>query len=255
LGGIEEVHAAWFGWCDQQLGGRRVWHAEHGGTAGAEVFVAVVHARRPNVRVEQVVVVALWDGHAGDADQFFTVRFVSAARAAVAGDREHTIAVGRQATGGPDPLLAAQSGPAGDLRRIIGFHADDPAVVAAAVAIVAAKRDVQDAVDQRQRAALILIGEIEVDAAGFDLRHIHWKARDLGALIIDGQGMDLVATGGHGCGDVEHALAGVDDGGADDAAVLDAGARAARTLRTDIFGPQRRASGLVERVHVVLRGD
>src|SRR5205085_4719485 len=95
----------------------------------------------------------------------------------------------------PDTAAAAAGPPRRDTLRIAERHADDPAVVIAAIAVKTAIRDIEGAIEDRERAALVLHTRIE--ALAFGPQHVGDIDRPpgQGRAVFQRQGEDAVAWG------------------------------------------------------------
>ena len=154
----------------------------------------------------------------------------------------------------PDTAAAAARPPRRDTLRIAERHADDPAVVIAAIAVKTAIRDIEGPIEDRERAALVLHTRIEALALG--LQHVGNIDRPpgQGRAVFQRQGEDAVAWAA-GVGDhrieVESGAGLVDDRGAGDAQRIDVAAAESRERRraAERASPDGIAARSIDRGH------
>ena len=92
-------------------------------------------------------------------------------------DHEHVGAITGNTAMAPNSATDRSSCPGGHIGRIINWHADNPAVICAAIAEVSGIRHVYHAIDQPECGALVLDrrskGSAVVPSGGV---HIYWPA-------------------------------------------------------------------------------
>src|SRR4030095_9896854 len=86
----------------------------------------------------------------------FTATPVASSVERIAGDHEHVCAITRDATMSPNSTTNGSSCPGSHTGRITDWHADNPAVICAAIAEVSGIRHVNHAIDHLKCGALVL---------------------------------------------------------------------------------------------------
>src|SRR6185369_2070289 len=111
-----------------------------------------------------------------DPEDRFAVARVATGCLPVPGDRKDARPIRSKTAGGPDRFALSGGSPCSNLGWVGRIDGDDPTVIDAAVTGEAAIRNVDDAIDERQRAALVLKFGIEREATGIQVADVDGKA-------------------------------------------------------------------------------
>ncbi len=156
--------------------------------------------------------------------------------AVVSRDGEDAVAVRRHPARRPDPFLLTVRGPSRHVPRL-DVHGDHPAAVVAAVSVITAVGDIENAAHERQRAALVLIRRIElVIVRRFQRGNVDGPSSDF-VSRVDRERVDLMVTAGVGSHE-DGARPQVDHRRADDSVAA----------HPDAVRPDDVADGLLERI-------
>src|SRR6185369_8912671 len=228
-----------------------------------EIRVSLVH-RLPHRGVKFVGFRFLKLREARDSEDRFAVARVATRRLPVPSDRKDAGPIRSKTARGPDRFTLSGGGKGSNLGGIGRVDGDDPTVITVIVAAVtgeAAIRDVNDAVDERQRAALVLKLGVEREATGLQVADVDGKACAWRA-VGDRERVHFLAldrVGPDGRGHVNRPGFLVDNRRAENADRIEEAGPAGLAFhargRPESFTPEGCSGRLVERSHHVVRAD
>jgi hypothetical protein len=244
---------------DQRLAAGRARHVERQRVGAAEIGVALVEqvpvTRREEIGRLLIVAQAAMQPN----DRLPVLPEIGSHR--VAGGDKQRLPVAADAARRPDAAAARPRAPGDDVAGVAQADADDPAMVVAAIAGMAAIRDEHPALEDRQRAALVLVRRVERKPLGGERIGDIDRPAGQRSAVAERQGEDEMArprgTADHRV-EIDRAGRRVDRRRAGDAERVDvaAGQRRQRHRIAQLLTPDGVAGcGIDRRHHVALGCD